>query len=353
MRTDASRVVLDGAYGEGGGALVRTALVMSALTQQTVTVKQVRGATRYPGLDIEDICLIAALKQICGAQVSEMSVGTDEFTFEPSHSPKGLNGTLDVPKAPTNRRPNALILLNSLHSVLIHAGVYSSLNAEGETYGNNTLGYDAFRENTLEALKKFGSYAHPELKEAAFGRESAGIVSLEIEPSCVQGLEWAERGALEEITAYVSYARLAEAIPQRAASHLVTLCRQAKLPLNLEVLKVTAATPGINVTVCARYEAGFGSGSTMGSRGVRVEAVATSAFDQLYDFLQSKAAVDTYTADQILLTAVFATAPVTFSVSSISQRLLTAIWVVKQFMPLRISISGDLGSPGTLKIKPA
>jgi RNA 3'-terminal phosphate cyclase (ATP) len=244
-----------------------------------------------------------------------------------------------------------LILLNAIHSVLVHSGVYSTVVAEGETFGNNTLGYDAFRENTVEALKRFGCYSAPVLREAAFGRESQGVVSFEVEPSHIQGVDWVERGQLEKVTAYISYSHLTEAIPQRAASHLITLSRQAKLQLHLELQKVSAPSPGINVTVCSRFERGFGSGSTMGTRGVRVEAVAASAFDQFFDFLQSKAAIDPYLADQILLTAVFANGPVAFSVSNISQRLLTAIWVVKQFMPLRISVSGEEGSPGVVSIK--
>ena len=44
----AEPLVLDGAKGDGGGALVRTALAMSAITQQAVRIENVRGGTAYP-----------------------------------------------------------------------------------------------------------------------------------------------------------------------------------------------------------------------------------------------------------------------------------------------------------------
>jgi RNA 3'-terminal phosphate cyclase (ATP) len=343
-------VVLDGSYGEGGGTLVRTALAMSAITQQPVAINQVRAGTRYPGADVEDLALISALEQITGAEPAEIYQGSDKISFTPKHASRSFDGSVGGIKVESRRRANALILLNTIHSVLVHTGSFSETSAEGETFGNNTLSYDSFSECTLEALKKLGAYAQSTLKEAAFGRESNGLVSLEVEPSFIAGVDWAERGQLEEVTAYVSYSHLTEAIPQRAASHLITLARQAKLKMNIELQKVSAPSPGIHVSICARYERGFGSGSMMGTRGVRVEAVAASAFDQLFDYIQSKAAIDSYLADQLLLFGVFAHDSVTFSVSNISQRLLTAIWVVKQFMPIRISVTGEEGFAGLIKI---
>jgi RNA 3'-terminal phosphate cyclase (ATP) len=324
---------------------------MSALTQQAVEINEVRSATRYPGLDAEDMALIAALAEVTGAETSPIEPGSMNLTFKPKHAAKGFDGVVGNVEGKFGRKPNALILLNSLHSVLIHAGVFSSLVAEGETFGNNTLSYDGFAESTLEAYKKLGCYAYPSLREGAYGRESSGEIGLEIEPSYVEGIDWAERGELLEVTARVTYSNLSEAIPQRAASHLSTLGQQSKTKIQIEMRKVPAATPGCHVTVCARFERGFGSGSMMGTRGVRVEAVATSAFEQLFDYLQSKAAVDSYLADQILLPCVFANAPATFSVSNISRRLLTAIWVIKQFMPMHITVSGAEGSPGLVTIR--
>jgi RNA 3'-terminal phosphate cyclase (ATP) len=351
MRAPASSLVFDGSYGEGGGALLRTALAMSAITQQTVQISQIRGATRYPGLDLEDLALISALEISCAAEVSPVGPGVDHVVFSPKRTPKNLVETVGGETYGSNRHANALILVNTLQGVLVHAGAYSTLTAKGETFGNNTLSFDSYSACTAEALKKFGCYAYPKLIEGGFGRESEGTVVLDIEPSRVDGLEWADRGALQSVTALIAYSHIGEAIPQRAASHLMTLSRQAKLQFEIELKKVEAVSPGVHVTICAKFERGFGSGSMMGTRGVRIESVATSAFDQLFDFLQSKAAVDSYLADQILLTSVFATAPVTFSVSNISSRLLTAIWVIKQFMPIHITVNGQEGQAGLVSIR--
>lgn len=193
VKGGATRVVLNGAYGEGGGSLVRTALAMSAITQQGVSISQVRSGTRYPGLDVEDLALLSALKEVTGADVSDVYAGGDGFTFDPKHPARSLEGTVGAPATESRRHPNALILLNTLHSVLVHSGAFSTVTARGETFGNNTLSYDSFDSSTLEALRSFGCYAYPTLQEAAFGRESQGAVLLDIEPSYMEGVDWSDR----------------------------------------------------------------------------------------------------------------------------------------------------------------
>jgi RNA 3'-terminal phosphate cyclase (ATP) len=67
--------------------------------------------------------------------------------------------------------------------------------------------------------------------------------------------------------------------------------------------------------------------------------------------MSSNATVDPFLADQILLTAVFAEGETNFKVSRLTQRLLTTIWVVKQFAPIHITVRGSEGSPGQVTIR--
>ncbi|RYG23533.1 hypothetical protein EON82_13735, partial [bacterium] len=291
-------IVLDGTYGEGGGALLRTALAMSALTEQPVRIENVRGETRHPGLDPEDLTLVRALAESTAAETTGAELGSNTLAFLPTRLPKALNGKLATVRSNGNRGPNALIVLNALLPVLARAGAYSSLECEGETYGAGSLGYDAFSECTLSVLRRMGLYAYPDLVEAGYGRESRGCVSMDVEPSGLTGLKWTERGKTIGMRASIVTSGIPRDLGERAASHLRRLAQNAGLEMEAEAREVKAAKPGIHLTVWAEYERGVGGGAAMGGRGIQVEALAQGAFGEAMMFMESDACLDPYLADQ-------------------------------------------------------
>ena len=344
-------IVLDGTYGEGGGALLRTALAMSAVTEQAVRVENVRGESRFPGLDPEDLTLVRALAESTHAETTGAELGSNTLAFLPTRRPKALNGRLTTVRSDGNRGPNSLIVLNALLPVLAGAGAYSTLECEGETYGSGALGYDAFAEGTLAVLRRAGLHAFPDLAEAGFGRESRGSVSLDVEPSALTGLKWTERGKTLGMQARVVASGLPRDVAERAAAHLRRLAQNAGLQMEAEAREVPSAKPGLHVTAWAEYERGQGGGAAMGGRGVQAEALAQAAFAETMAFMESDACLDAYLADQCLLPLVLAEEPSAFRVSKLTQRFLTAVWVVKRFTPIRLTVRGSEDHPGLVTIE--
>src|SRR5580658_6051255 len=96
MPKSSALVVIDGSYGEGGGALVRTALCMAAITQQGVRIENIRAGTRFTGIDSEDLTLLSALKTVTAGEAVGASLGSTMLSFLPSRWPRGLTGALDA-----------------------------------------------------------------------------------------------------------------------------------------------------------------------------------------------------------------------------------------------------------------
>jgi RNA 3'-terminal phosphate cyclase (ATP) len=352
-RTDSAATVieLDGSHGEGGGALLRTALTASALTQQPLHISQIRGGTNHPGLDLEDLTVLQALASSTQAEVTGGEVSSQSLTFTPKRSIGPV--TLKPPASKGVRGANGLVVLGTLLPVLARCGVYSDLSAVGETYGTNTLTYDYFAEVTLGAAKRMGLYAYPTLAVSGFGRESFGQVHLEVEPSALHGIEWKERGPMRACKGLIVSSQLPPTIGSRAVQHLERLAQFSGLPLKLEAREVPGSNPGLIVTLWAEFEKGLGGVANVGQRGVRVETVAQGAFEALSGFLTSDATVDAHLADQILLLAILAEGPTTFTVPRLTQRLLTMVWVIKQFTPIHIVVQGAEGRPGMVTIRRA
>jgi RNA 3'-terminal phosphate cyclase (ATP) len=83
---------------------------------------------------------------------------------------------------------------------------------------------------------------------------------------------------------------------------------------------------------------------------LRPETLAQEAFEKAFEWMACAATVDSFLADQILLPLVFADGPSVISVPRLTQRLLTAIWVVKQFAPIHITVRGVENGPGSVTI---
>lgn len=345
-------IVIDGAYGEGGGALLRAVLALSALTQQSVCVEDVRGATKYPGLNGEDLTWLRPLALCCDAEVSEPVLRRPSICFAPRCRPKALRELVRVhdENDPTSFA-NALVVLNTLLPVLARSGAYSELVCQGETYGHNILTYDYFANVTLQALRRMGLFAYSDLSEAGFGRHSRGEVRLDIEPSATTGVEWTDRGELRVARAIVVTSDVSANVGERGVAHLVRMAKGIGLDLDAESFEVHAKEPGAFVTVWLEFERGMGGATAMGMRGVRIETIAQQAFDALHLWLKSGATADMHLADQILIAAALAEGETTFTVDRLTPRFLTTAWAIKQFLPIRLTVKGSEGQQGTVTIR--
>lgn len=345
-------LVLDGSYGEGGGAIVRTALAMSALTQQPVRIENVRGAQQRQGLSSEDLCILRALALSTSAETVGAEFGSRTVSFLPTRAPRALNERFDIPDADDGPgHANALVVLSSLLPVMARAGAFSALFAVGETFGRNILGFDAFAHSTIPALQRFGLYAFPDLAVAGFGLHSRGEVAVEIEPSALHAAKFTDRGELLSARAMVTTGELPSPIAERGVAHIARMAHHAGIPIEPEFTLARAKTPGAHVTIWAEFENGFGSASAAGARGVRIEAIAQQAFEGFNEWMKSGSTVDAFLADQLLLTAVLAEGETVLKVQRLTQRFLTMVWVVKQFAPIHITVKGHGDNPGTVTIR--
>lgn len=352
MREYSAPIQIDGSYGEGGGALLRTVLAMSAFTQQPVQVSAVRGRTKFPGLNDEDLTILRALAALCNAETTGAQVGSHEVTFRPRARMRALSQRIDIADSQNGTgSASACLVLNTLIPLLARSGAFSTLDAPGETYGHGILTYDFFSQVTLGVYRRMGLYTYSDLILAGFGRGSRGEIRLEVEPSVIEGLQWPSRGELVECRAVIATAELSSDVASRGAAHLTRLAADAGVSLTIEEIVVHSKTPGAYVTLWSEFEQAFGGAAAMGVKGLRMEAVCQQAFGAFLDWMSTDATLDAYLADQILLAAVMAQSDSTFKVPRLTERFLSMVWVVKQLLPIRITIKGSLDQPGAVTIR--
>lgn len=352
MTAQPDPIRLNGSYGEGGGALVRTAVAMSAITQQPLSLFGVRGGMRKPGLTSEDLTFIEAIGDCTEATVEGAGPGSDEIYFRPKCLPHGVNGRYDVHSHEKGKVPgNAQIVLVGMVPILARAGTYSEVAVCAETHNEKTIGFDALDRVTLPAFRRFGLYAFARLLSPGFGFASQGEVSVEVEPSSLNAVEWPDRGRLVSAGAAVSLGDLDEKVGEAAASAVREAGRGRGLEIECDVAVLSSKSKGATVTVWAEFERGFGSGTAALGREGTIEEVAMNAFHRFTEWFDSGATVDAFLADQVLLVAVQAEGRTVITTPLVTHRLTTMAWVVRQFMPIHVTVLGREGGPGTVTIE--
>lgn len=159
------------------------------------------------------------------------------------------------------------------------------------------------------------------------------------------------RGDLISAKAVIAIGELPTTVAHRGLAHLTNLGINSKIPFEIDIMAVDSRRPGICITTWVEYTNGIGGATAMGAKGIRVEAVAQASFEDTYEWIRSGCTFDAYLADQVLPTATFAEGESKFTVSKLTKRFLTIVWVIKQFLPIHITVKGQEGEPGEVTIR--
>ena len=76
-------VEIDGAHGEGGGQLVRTAVAVAAASGVPVRIVNIRARRRVPGLAAQHAAAVRAVAALCDAQCEGVELHSTALSFRP------------------------------------------------------------------------------------------------------------------------------------------------------------------------------------------------------------------------------------------------------------------------------
>lgn len=120
-----------------------------------------------------------------------------------------------------------------------------------------------------------------------------------------------------------------------------------------EVETAAVETPGTGTFIFLKAEsehsvAGF---TSLGQRGKRAENVGEDAAMEFVDYYKSNAALDEHLSDQIVLYLSMCGEESTFTTSSITDHLMTNLWVIGLFCQCKWLVEGEKGMPGRVVLR--
>ncbi len=316
---------IDGAQGEGGGQILRSALALSMVTGTPMRIHNIRAGRSKPGLMRQHLTALRAAAEVCHAQVGGDAIGSQEVTFTPGAvAPGDYHFSIGTAGSTT-------LVLQTILPALLRGSQPSTIVLEGGTHNPFAPPFDFLVRTYLPVLARLGPSVTATLDRAGFYPAGGGQMTVRVEPVAqLAPVELLERSEIRRRTASATVANLPRAIAER---ELAVVQRKLNWPAEcLSVVEVNQTPgPGNLVTLALELDSHCEVFTSFGVVDRPAESVANHAVQQCQRYLKSTAPVGEHLADQILLPLALAGAG-SYRAICLSRHTSTHIEVVRSFL---------------------
>ncbi len=315
---------IDGAQGEGGGQVLRTALALSLLRGEPVKLTNIRAGRRQPGLMRQHLAAVKLAALVGRAEVEGAEPSSRELLFRPREVRGG-----DYSIAVGTAGSTTLVLQTVLPALLV-AKERSTLLLEGGTHNPLAPPFDFLQRAFAPLIERMGPKLALQLERPGFYPAGGGQLRVTIEPvEKLSPLHLRQRG---EARRHSATAMIAGLSPKIALRELAVLGeRLGWAPEQLRVLELPAALgPGNVVSAAVEHANVTEVFTSFGEKRVSAEAVAESVAAEVRAHLASRAPVGGHLADQLILPLAMAGAGA-FACTRLTLHAKTQLALVRDF----------------------
>jgi RNA 3'-terminal phosphate cyclase (ATP) len=323
-------IEIDGAMGEGGGQVLRTALSLSICTGKPFRITQIRANRKKPGLQRQHLTATRAARDISGAYIEGDEIGSMELSFIPYQVQSG-HYFFAVGTAGST----TLVLQTVLYPLLLATGE-SHLILKGGTHNLLAPTYDFLTRVFLPILNRMGAQVTVTLERYGFYPAGGGQLKVHIIPvQHLKGIRLMERGNIIARQAKALITGIPEHVAQRELQRVAKKLKWSKECLHYCPLPSDQG-PGNVLLLEIQSEHITEIFTGFAQRGVRAEAVADGAIKMAKEYLAAEVPVSEHLADQLLIPLALA-GEGEFTTLTPSRHTLTNIEVIQRFLSVPIT----------------
>jgi len=340
-------IKIDGSHGEGGGQILRSTLTLSAVLGRPVEIFNIRVGRKKPGLQPQHLTGVRAVAKICNGKLEGDELLSQRIIFTPGKIRSG-DYEFDVMKIKSSAGSTGMIF-QQIAPVLAFGKGPSNVILKGGTHTEMAPPIDYLQEVFLPTVAKMGFQANLDVERWGWFPIGQGIVKATMDPvkDKLKTIELNKRGKLKRIFGVSLVSRLPLLIAERERDHALSILRgnrevhsQVSEP-QIEIKEVPSLGTGNAFFLAAEFENSIAGFSSLGKIGKRAEKVAEEAVSEFIKFYKSDACIEKHLADQLILYMALAEGGSSFTVPEISSHILTNIWVMEQFLPVKFKIEGN------------
>ncbi|MGZ7133726.1 MAG: RNA 3'-terminal phosphate cyclase [Halobacteriota archaeon] len=341
-------IEIDGSIGEGGGQVLRVCIALSALTGESVAIKNVRVNRANPGLRPQHVTAMRALAEVANAKVDGLDLGSSEVTFVPGRRRGGVY-RFDVKTA-----GSTTLMLQALLPVLAFADQPSSVTLIGGT--NNPLAPQVdYVINVLNpVLATMGFFYELRLIRRGFYPRGGGVLTAVVTPvERLNAINVVSMGSLRDIRGISHSRNLPAHVAKRQAEAATQSCTRAGYPnVSIELdsdQRKENPSAGSGIVLWAETSTGGRlAGDALGARGKPAELVGREGAARLLTQVSKGAPFDVHLGDQLVIWLALAEGRSRIAISELTLHTVTAVKVTEIVTGRQFKISGEIGAPGVI-----
>lgn len=351
---DTTTLQIDGAFGEGGGQIIRTSVALSALTGRPVDLFNIRARRSKPGLQAQHLTAVLAAAALCDAEVRGAELGSVRLFFTP-RKPVADHAafTFDIAAARGGASAGATGLV--AQTVLIPLALMFPEPVRASILGGTHVPMappaDYLEAVYTPALQRMGFPVQFRSDRSGFFPKGGGAVHLTVEPFMIgEAFEASERGRLKQLRLFLVTSDLPTHVAERGRDAMLKDLKGYGVPVQVEMRSLPSNGAGAAVVLTAECEQGLGGWTSLGERGKPMERVALEALRGFQKWFASGASVDEHLADQLVLPAAFIPKTSRWTVAEVTDHLRTVLFVVQQFLPIEYVIEEGVQGVSTVTV---
>lgn len=322
-------IELDGAQGEGGGQILRTALTLSMCTGYPLRLHNIRAKRQSPGLMRQHLTAVQAAAAISGAEVEGDNVGSTRLSFSPGKV-QGGNYSFSIGTA-----GSCTLVLQTVLPALLMAGQDSHITLSGGTHNSMSPPFHFLHRAFIPLLNRMGAKVDLQLNRFGFYPAGGGEITAAITAGeMLAPLYLESRGARINAYAESFFAGLPAHIPERELATVKQRMSWGDEQLFMRGLDKKQG-PGNALLITLEHEQVTEVFTGFAEKSISAETVANRAVQAALDYIASDAVVSGFLADQLLLPMALAGGG-SFTATDWSLHAATNAEVIQRFLDVDI-----------------
>ncbi|MDH3500920.1 MAG: RNA 3'-terminal phosphate cyclase [Nitrosopumilus sp.] len=330
---------IDGAFGEGGGQIVRTAITLSCITKKPIILENIRQNRKNPGLKPQHLTAIKILQKICKVKVDGAYIGSTSFTFIPN----------DVKEVSLKEDIGTAGSISLVLQVLIPVSAMCQKKLELSIRGGTDVLWsptiDYTRYVLSEAYTRLGINFSMKLIKRGYYPKGGGEVKIEVLPSKIRSISLIERST-KNLKLYCSFSKLSAEIIQEKIKKIELKLIGKKFVVESIIRKEDALDSGSSILITS-----IDKNSIIGIDSIYDKKNNEFNLD-LSRITENNLGVDENLADMLVLPASLSNSLTTFRVPKISKHLETNLYLTSKITGCRYGI-GKLQNGYEIRIERA
>ena len=318
---------IDGSFGEGGGQIIRTAVILSCITKKPIQIENIRKNRKNPGLRPQHMTGIKILGEICNAKIKGLDVGSTEIEFSPGEMEDRILSE-DIGTAGS---------ISLILSVLIPAVSFCKRNLELSIRGGTDVAWSPTAEYTKrvlnDAYSRMGINYSMEIKKRGYYPKGGGVINAKISPCKKLKPIILDKRNTKQVELFCSFSKIPKEIITSNVQTIISNLEDNGFEIKSSINNEDAIDKGSTILLMSKD-----SQSIIGIDSLYERKIENFKPEIHKEFANSQMSVDEHLSDMLVVPASLTNDMSIFKVSKISSHLETNLYVTSKLTGCKYGI---------------